>query len=385
MAKPQEIRAYISKDLPTDSGTVTLVKVFNNPSTFAKEVAEWLGIKDISHVYKAIKGKRKHAYKDPITGKSLIWWDNANTTITVSTNSGRLTRGAEVIEGMNRMILGSSSTISLTSNVPNAMDSQNDSSITSSATSQLSVTDNGNFTMVVFSDSHVIPNAPSLASKALVELIKQLQPKYVTCLGDTFDFATISKHSRSGWEKRFTVREELQAGCELLKNIGDAAPSAIKLMTFSNHDSRFNDALSAKIPEFEGVDGFNIKDHIKSDWKFGISIMLNKNTILKHQWHGGIHAAWNNVLKSGINIITGHTHKQGAKPYSDYTGTRYGVEVGTLSEINNRMYNYTEHSPLDWISGAAILTFKNGKLITPEFMSVVDGVAYFRGQPINLK
>lgn len=376
MAKPQEIHAYIRKDLPTDSGTVTLVKVFNNPSTFAKEVAEWLGINDISHVYKAIKGKRKHAYRDPITGKSLMWWDMAKVT-TVNTNSGQLTRGGDtILGGIN---------ISLMNNLSNTVDSQDDSSITSSATSQLSVTDNGNFTMVVFSDSHVIPNAPSLASKALVELIKQLQPKYVTCLGDTFDFATISKHSRSGWEKRFTVREELQAGCELLKNIGDAAPSAIKLMTFSNHDSRFNDALSAKIPEFEGVNGFNIKDHIKSDWKFGISIMLNKNTILKHQWHGGIHAAWNNVLKSGINIITGHTHKQGAKPYSDYTGTRYGVEVGTLSEINNRMYNYTEHSPLDWISGAAILTFKNGKLITPEFMSVVDGVAYFRGQPINFK
>lgn len=372
MAKPQEIHAYIRKDLPTDSGTVTLVKVFNNPSTFAKEVAEWLGINDISHVYKAIKGKRKHAYRDPITGKSLIWWDMA-ATVTVSENKGIL----------SNMSWHPSENVPLLAKAEIVL--TNDSSITSSATSQLSVTDNGNFTMVVFSDSHVIPNAPSLASKALVELIKQLQPKYVTCLGDTFDFATISKHSRSGWEKRFTVREELQAGCELLKNIGDAAPSAIKLMTFSNHDSRFNDALSAKIPEFEGVDGFNIKDHIKSDWKFGISIMLNMNTILKHQWHGGIHAAWNNVLKSGINIITGHTHKQGAKPYSDYTGTRYGVEVGTLSEINNRMYNYTEHSPLDWISGATILTFKNGKLITPEFMSVVDGIAYFRGQPINLK
>jgi len=246
-------------------------------------------------------------------------------------------------------------------------------------TQQVQLTDKGDFTMVVFSDSHVIPRNPSLASKALIKVLEQVRPEYVVCLGDTFDFASISKHAKSGWEKRFSVAEELEAGCDLLKQVVQATPNSVRVLTFSNHDGRYDGILAAKAPEFEGVAGFSLRDHIGKDWQYGISMLVNEKVMLKHQWHGGVHGAWNNVLKSGISIITGHTHKQGCKPYTDYTGTRFGVEVGTLSEIDNAMYNYTEHAPVDWISGFTVLTFKDGKLITPEFVAVLDGVAYFRG------
>lgn len=397
------------------------VKIFKDSQTLAREIQDWLGITDISHVYKSIKGSHYHAYRHPDTKRKLVWIDPENRPDLVrgfyrphlAAKTGTVSPHNYGDSVINDKRTGEPIVMPDTCNVEDYIEDKvlevvkqyigepvtdttkeaiaesifevtQPKKFRSTSTQQMQLSDTSTFTVVAFSDSHVIPDNPSLASKALLAVLKQLQPKYVACLGDTFDFASISKHAKAGWEKRFSVQDELKAGTALLNDVVDAAPRAMRFMTFSNHDGRYDGILAAKLPEFEGVMGFSLKDHIGSDWNYGISLMVNNNAILKHQWNAGVHAAWNNVLKSGISIITGHTHKQGCKPYTDYTGTRFGVEVGTLSEINNPMYNYTEHAPVDWISGFVVLTFVNGKLITPEFASVLDGNAYFRGEKIAI-
>jgi hypothetical protein len=37
---------------------------------------------------------------------------------------------------------------------------------------------------------------------------------------------------------------------------------------------------------------------------------------------------------------------------------------------------------VNWCSGFAVLTFRNGKLLPPELCEVIDGVAYFRGEEV---
>ena len=38
------------------------------------------------------------------------------------------------------------------------------------------------------------------------------------------------------------------------------------------------------------------------------------------------------TLWSGRTIITGHLHAQGIRPHSDYNGTRWGVDAGTMAD-----------------------------------------------------
>ena len=69
-------------------------------------------------------------------------------------------------------------------------------------------------------------------------------------------------------------------------------------------------------------------------------------------------------------------------PVTDLRGRRYGVDTGTLADIYGDQFTYTEMNPVNWASGFAVLTFKDGKLLPPELCEVLDGVAYFRGKPV---
>jgi hypothetical protein len=105
---------------------------------------------------------------------------------------------------------------------------------------------------------------------------------------------------------------------------------------------------------------------------------VNGNTLIKHRWHNGIHATYNNALKGGVNVVTGHLHRLQVSAWGDYTGRRYGVDTGTLAEPDGQQFMYLEHNPVPWASGFAVLTFRNGVLLPPELVEVIDGEAFFR-------
>ena len=112
------------------------------------------------------------------------------------------------------------------------------------------------------------------------------------------------------------------------------------------------------------------------------SCWINDDVVIKHRLKGGVHATHNNTLSSGRTMVTGHLHSQKVTPYSDYNGTRWGVDCGTLADTEGEQFrNYTEDSPLNWRSGFAILTFNNGKLLPPEIVQVWDKDSVtFRGK-----
>jgi hypothetical protein len=165
-----------------------------------------------------------------------------------------------------------------------------------------------------------------------------------------------------------------------------AAPSGVPLVwCVGNHDARFTARLAQAAPEYMRVKGADITDHFPS-WEFCWSIFLNDHTVVKHRWHQGVHGAYNNTLKSGKTIVTGHTHRLHSTMFADYNGLRWGVECGTLSDWGPESDKaaYTEDSPLNWSQGFVVLTFtEQGVLLEPEFCRVINGVAYFRGQPVT--
>ena len=241
--------------------------------------------------------------------------------------------------------------------------------------------------ILVASDCHYWPGIVSTAHRALVTATRELKPAMVVINGDAFDGARISRHPRTGWEARPTVKQELDAVQERLGEIERAARGAKLHWTWGNHDLRFSTRLANLVGEFEGVHGFDLRDHFPM-WRFSTSVMVNGHTMIKHRWHGGIHCSYNNVLKSGVSMVCGHTHSLKVTPYSDYSpNTRYGVDTGTLASANGPQFTYGEDGPANHRSGFAVLTFHNGKLLPPELVEVIDenaGLICFRGQVVRV-
>lgn len=244
-----------------------------------------------------------------------------------------------------------------------------------------------NGVIVVGSDCHYWPGIISTAHRAFVKIIKDLKPKMVVMNGDVFDGASISRHPVSGWQSLPSVKQELEACQERLNEVEKAAKGSALHWTWGNHDMRFNARLAAQVGDtWKGIEGMSLTDHFPG-WKFSTSVMVNNHTQIKHRLYNGIHASYNATLKSGISTVNGHLHSLKVMPWTDLTGTRYGVDTGSLANVWGDQFEYTEDSTRNHRSGFAVLTFYEGKLMPPELCEVIsedDGLVYFRGQVISV-
>lgn len=242
-----------------------------------------------------------------------------------------------------------------------------------------------NGTVLVFSDAHFWPGVRTTAFRALVHFIGKLKPKAIICNGDAFDGASISRFPRIGWDSKPSVIDELKACREHLGEIEEAAGKARLIWPLGNHDARFENRLAQNAPEFEGVKGFHLKDHFPA-WEPCWSVWINDSVVIKHRMKGGIHATRNNTLNAGKTMVTGHLHSLKVTPLDDYNGTRWGVDTGTLADPKGPQFvDYLEDGSTDWRSGFVVLTFKDGRLLWPEVVRVIDeGRVDFRGAVVSL-
>lgn len=223
--------------------------------------------------------------------------------------------------------------------------------------------------------------------RAFVKFCKNQNPHVVVLNGDVIDGATISKHPPIGWTHLPTVQAEIKIAQNYLAEIELAAGKARKIWTAGNHDLRFETALAGKAYQYQGVFGTALHHHFPK-WEPCWDVWINGigGVAIKHRWHGGKHAPYNNAVKSGMTILTNHLHSQKMEPVTDYRGDRWGVDTGCLADPNHTAFrDYTENSPKDWRPGFCVLTFKGGKLLPPELVSRWDANhIVFRGEVIRV-
>lgn len=236
--------------------------------------------------------------------------------------------------------------------------------------------------ILVGSDAHIWPGELSTAFKGFIFLIKELKPKIVVLNGDVLDFPRISKHDPIEWNKTPTVKQEIEAVQVALKEIEKC--KCRRIWTRGNHDLRYETKLSKVAPEYQGLKGTLLQDHFPN-WEHTWCLYINNDVVIKHRFKGGTHATHNNVIWAGRNIITGHLHSAKVTPFDDYNGTRYGVDTGCLADPNSDAFNYSEQNPKNWRSGFAVLTFKGGKLLPPELVTVwEEDSIVFRGKILKV-
>lgn len=238
---------------------------------------------------------------------------------------------------------------------------------------------------IIGSDAHVWPGERTTAQRGFVKFVKELQPVAVHFNGDIFDGARASRWPRIGWDKSPTVKEELEACQEFSAMVEDAGKNARLFWQLGNHDARFETRLAAQSPEYEGIKGFALKDHFPR-WNQCWSAWVNDELVIKHRYHNGIHAVYNNTLKSGKSVVTGHLHSLKVTPFTDYNGTRFGVDGGTLANPYGEQFaGYMEDNPRNWVAGFIVVTFHKGKMLEPEKASVWDdNHMQFRGNIIEV-
>lgn len=235
--------------------------------------------------------------------------------------------------------------------------------------------------VLVGSDLHATDYTPT-AMRGMVACAKTLLPAAIIVNGDDIDAPSAGKYPRNGWMKQTNIADDLRFAQRDLALLEAARPAGAKLIrTLGNHDMRFETYLANHAAMFEGVPGMTLADHFPL-WTNCVAVYVNgTQAVIKHRWHNGIHAVYNNVLKGGTTIVTGHTHSQKVTPYTNFTGTNYGVDCGMLADPFGEQFNYGEHNPCNHRSGFALLTFIDGQLMPPELAEVVgEGRIWFRGK-----
>src|SRR5574340_21153 len=235
--------------------------------------------------------------------------------------------------------------------------------------------------VLVASDCHYWPGIITPAHTAFVQMCRELKPKAAILNGDVVDGARISRHPPIGWEDRPSVIQELECCQQRLTEIEDAMGGGYLGWNLGNHDARYETRLASVAPEFARVHGVHLKDHFPR-WKPAWSTWINDDVVIKHRWKGGIHATHNNTVSSGKTMVTGHLHSLKVTPYSDYNGTRWGVDTGTMAPIYGpQTSDYCETNPVNWRQGFIVLTFHKGRLLWPEIVHVCsENEIEFRGK-----
>ena len=225
------------------------------------------------------------------------------------------------------------------------------------------------YTIVIGSDRHNLPGDVPQAFWCFLHLIEDIKPSVVHINGDWFDFSGIGRFHRIGWQEQPGIAEELHYGKEALERIENKAPKAKKVFTLGNHDMRFDGKLANCLPELEDIHGTKLADHMPK-WELCVSAVYNDTMIVKHRWHGGIHSSFNDVRSGGKSIATGHDHKLNIRPYTDYSGLRFGIKTGTLSNLWDPTFEYTENNACDWQPGFAVVHV-HGNVVIPEACPMV--------------
>lgn len=206
--------------------------------------------------------------------------------------------------------------------------------------------------VLVISDWHIWPGYYSRAEEALWGVLRTDRFDLVVLNGDVTDQPQVSRHGPGRGIQPPRLEDEILEAqtrvAELAKLVRKRNRDCRLLWVFGNHDIRMWRYLATNAPEI--CDLLTFEQHFP-DWDFAASIDINNICVIKHRWHGGIHAAYNNALRAGMTLVTGDTHRLSCTRWSDYTGVRYGIETGMLADPRGPQFQYVDNNPVNWCPG----------------------------------
>lgn len=240
-----------------------------------------------------------------------------------------------------------------------------------------------NGTVVIASDAHWLPDHRSTGLDALIEVVKRVKPELIVLNGDMLDGGTISRWDPTrGHHKRYSLREELDCLKANTEAVEKAAGKAFLAYTLGNHDLRLSRYIAVHAPEALDLPATRLEDWIPK-WPLSWTVEVNPDTdgmtVIRHRNQSGmLHLQ---SMRAGCHYVHGHLHRLNVHRAATFRGVRYSVDTGSLADPHSDAFDYMEGNP-DHQQGFAVLTYRNGVLMPPELVEIVNGEAWFRGRTL---
>lgn len=181
----------------------------------------------------------------------------------------------------------------------------------------------GRRSALIIPDAHATPDYCNTRFDWLGRFARELDPDYVICLGDWYDFPSLSRHDPLGSRTMEGVRyvDDLKAGNDALDRFEHyyhhGNKRARRIITLGNHDVRPDIAASAD-PRMHGAIGTRDLDFHDRGWEItpyrrsvtveGIVISHHQSAGISGRPIGGANMARALVTQKHVSCIVGHSH-----------------------------------------------------------------------------
>ncbi len=179
----------------------------------------------------------------------------------------------------------------------------------------------GRRSALIIPDAHATPDYCNTRFDWLGRFAQAVNPDYLICLGDWFDFPSLSRHDPLGSRTMEGVRyiDDLQAGHDALARFTHfyKRTGARKIITLGNHDVRPDIAATADPRMFGAIgtfdlgfqeDGWEVVPYRRSITVEGIVISHHQAAGISGRPIGGQNMASALVRQKHVSCIVGHAH-----------------------------------------------------------------------------
>ena len=224
---------------------------------------------------------------------------------------------------------------------------------------------------LIISDTHA-PYENKRAVAAACEYALEYKPDVIVHIGDVGDYKSISHWMKN---KRLelaglTIQDDLDAACNLLKNIGSTAPDAEKIVLLGNHDNWVYDYVNEH-PELEGTLSVS-RSYNSVGWKV---IPWNElyrvgKLYLTHGLYTNKYHAHSTVHALSVSCCYGHSHDFQVYTESFLDGEKMAMSLGCMCDMNP---GYLHNRPKRWLNGfGTVDTMPTGDFFI-DFIKIVNG------------
>lgn len=232
---------------------------------------------------------------------------------------------------------------------------------------------------VVVSDIHV-PYHDRRALNLTLDIIEKLRPNIVHVLGDLLDCYQSSRFLTDPTKRKASLAYELRLARGILDEIRQASPRGATLEVYGgNHEDRLRKAKWGKVPELADLPELTWPHllQLRSGEKWHpYSEVVRRGKLWLH--HGDVirkHSGYTAralMVKTGGNVLCGHTHRLAHVYKTTWHGTFQGWENGCLCKLKPEYII----GPPDWQQGFSIIHFRNRGNFNVEQIHIHKGRAW---------
>lgn len=241
--------------------------------------------------------------------------------------------------------------------------------------------------LLIIPDAHSHPDHDNARFDAIARVIAEHQPRHILCLGDFWDFESLSSHASVREREGKRVQEDVEHGLDAMRRMTTGWGYRPETMTFAlgNHEARL-DRMKSESPQWAGasfdisklrglLEGFGWRVHdfkqIVNVCGYAVSHYLPSG--IKGDPVSGVQMARNLIQKGKESCIVGHSHTLGLHTETSYLGRPIQSIVAGCMVHHDMLASWNLNTQQQWWRGLVLVDllapgYGDTRLISAEAM-----------------